>query len=45
MTWSNCVRSRGVTFSSGSRGFFSAESASFLAAAFALAAAAFSARA
>ena len=45
MTSSKCVRSRGVTFSSGSRGFFSADSASFLAAALAFAAAAFSARA
>src|SRR5437588_249604 len=36
---------RSVTFSSGSRGFFSADSAAFLAAAFSLAAAALSARA
>src|SRR4051812_13038664 len=45
MTWSNWVRSRGVTFSSGSRGFFSADSAAFFAAAFSFAACAFSARA
>src|SRR5215216_5677371 len=46
MTSSNCVRSRGVTRSSGSRGFLSPPSAAaFLAAAFCFAACAFSARA
>src|SRR5205085_12284923 len=42
---SKWVRSRGVTFSSGSRGFFSPDSAAFFAAAFCLAAWALSARA
>src|SRR5580765_5233609 len=45
MTSSKWVRSRGVTRSSGSRGFFSPDSAAFFAAAFAFAACAFSARA
>src|ERR1700754_842408 len=44
MTSSKCVRSRGVTRSSGSRGFFS-PAAAFLAAALSFAACAFSARA